>query len=82
MVSGRFQYVGDRDGSVNESINGYKSIDLTVSRMDFVKKGITLRAGVKNIFNDEILYLTQFPSGLGEDEFYGRTFFLQLSYDL
>lgn len=71
LVTGRFLHVGDRYTSDGQ-LEGYDTIDLTVSRMDLWKDGVTLRTGVKNIFNDRIVYLTQLSNGLIEDEFRGR----------
>lgn len=80
MLTGRLLHVGDRytpDGRVD----GYDTVDLTVSRSDLWKAGITLRFGVKNILDDKIVYLTDRPSGLSEEEFCSRTWWLQMSYD-
>ncbi len=62
-------------------IDGYDTVDLTVSRLDVVKKGITLRGGVKNMFDDNIVYLTDRQGNLFKDAFGGRTWWLQVSYD-
>ncbi len=81
MVTGRFLYVGDRH-TLDGWIEGYESLDLTVSRMDLWVKGLTARIGVKDLFDHTIKYVTSRPNGLTEDEFPGRTFWLQVSYDL
>lgn len=80
MLTGRLLHVGDRY-TTGGRIAGYDTVDLSVSRMDLWKAGLTLRAGVKNVFDDTIVYLTQRPDGLSEDEFRGHTWWLQLSYD-
>ncbi len=80
MLTARLSHVGDRytpDGRVG----GYDTVDLTISRTDLWRAGLTLRLGVKNLLDDEIVYLTDRISGLAEDEFPGRTWWLQLSYD-
>lgn len=83
MVTGRMLYVGDSHTSEGW-IDGYKSVDLTVSRMDLLKKGLTLRAGVKNVLNDDIIYVTSLPEpdrNVLTNEFRGRSFWVQLSYE-
>ncbi|MEJ2156064.1 MAG: TonB-dependent receptor [Desulfobacteraceae bacterium] len=80
MLTARWLHVGERytpDGRVG----GYDTVDLTVSRTDLWSEGLTLRLGVKNLLDDEIVYLTDRISGLVEDQFPGRTWWLQLSYD-
>ncbi len=80
MVTGRLLHVGDRHAP-DGWVDGYNSVDFTFSRTDLLKEGVTLRVGVKNIFDDTITYTTQRPDGLSENEFHGRTWWLQLSYD-
>lgn len=80
MVTGRLLYVGDRHAT-DGWIEGDESVDLTVSRMDLFTKGLTLRIGVKNMFDEKIVYLTSYPNMIGKDEFHGRTVWLQASYD-
>jgi outer membrane receptor for ferrienterochelin and colicin len=80
MLTGRLLHVGDRY-SPDGRIEGYDTVDLTVSRLDLWKNGVTLRAGVKNILDDKIVYTTKLPAGLHQAEFNGRTWWLQLSYD-
>lgn len=80
MLTSRLLLVGARSAP-EEPVDGYEAVDFTLSRMDLLKDGLTLRAGVKNLFNNTVSYTTQRPNGLGEDEFIGRTWWLQLSYD-
>ncbi len=80
MLTGRLLHVGDRYAS-DGRVPGYDTVDLTVSRMDLWKEGLTLRVGVKNVLDDTIVYLTQLPNQLSEYEYRGRTWWLQLSYD-
>jgi outer membrane receptor for ferrienterochelin and colicins len=80
LVTGRLLYVGDRHAPEGW-VDGYETVDLSVSGMDLAIKGLTLRAGVKDIFDKTIIYTTQRPTGLFEDEFRGRTFWMQASYD-
>jgi len=82
VLTGRLHHVGDRYATnIGAWVEGYDTVDLTVSRMDFWKTGITLRGGVKNVLDDTVTYLTNRPSALSEDEYRGRTWWLQVSYD-
>jgi outer membrane receptor protein involved in Fe transport len=80
MLTGRLLHVGDRYTS-DGRVDGYDTVDLTISREDLWKEGGTLRIGVKNILDDKIDYLTELPSSLQVEEFPGRTWRVQLSYD-
>ncbi len=80
MLTGRLLYVGDRH-IANGYVGGYSNVDFTLSRMDLVRQGITLRVGIKNLCNDANTYLTERLTGLMTDEFQGRTGWMQLSYD-
>jgi outer membrane receptor for ferrienterochelin and colicins len=80
LVTGRLLHVGNRYPS-DGPLEGYDTVDLTVSRMDLWRDGVTLRVGVKNIFDDTRVYLTQLPDSLTEDEYRGRTWWLQIAYD-
>lgn len=80
MLTGRLLLVGDRYAP-EEPVDGYEAVDFTVSRMDLLTDGLTLRAGVKNLFNKTVSYTTQRLDGLSEDLFIGRIWWLQLSYD-
>ena len=80
MLTGRLLYVGDMH-ALDGWVKGYETVDVTLSRKDLWKKGITLRGGVKNVFDNTVIYTTMRPHGLSEDEFCGCTWWLQLSYD-
>ena len=80
MLAGRLLHVGDRYATDGQ-VAGYDTVDFSISRMDLWKEGLTLRVGVKNAFDNTIIYLTQRPNGLFEEEFRGRSWWLQLSYD-
>jgi iron complex outermembrane receptor protein len=58
-VSAQYRYVGERQrvgGDPRSGLDGYQVIDLTVSAINFAKSGFDLRAGVKNIFDEKIIY--------------------------
>jgi len=80
VIAGRLLHVGDRYSTAGW-IDGYDTVDVTISRTDLWQNGLNLRVGVKNVFDDTVVYLTKFASALTDDEYRGRTFWLQLSYD-
>jgi len=81
-LAGHLLHVGDRYAlGDRDPIEGYDTVDLTVTHMDFWKTGIILRGGVKDLFDDDIVYIVNRPHGLDEQLYYGRTWWLQLSYD-
>lgn len=80
MLTARLLYVGDRHTRYGWE-DGYELVDFTVSRMDLLTKGLTLRTGVKNVFNDTVIYIQDLPNQIRLDEYRGRTFWVQLSYD-
>lgn len=80
MVTGRWLHVGDQY-STDGNVDGYDTVDLTLSRRDLFLKRLSLKGGVKNIFNDTVIYTTKRPHNFTEDEFQGRSFWVQLSYE-
>jgi outer membrane receptor for ferrienterochelin and colicins len=58
LLSARVSHVGDR-----VLATGWDSVDVTLSRA--VVRGLTLRAGVKDAFNQQISYALVLPTGQG-----------------
>jgi iron complex outermembrane receptor protein len=57
LVSARYLHVGERNRAFNDDrdkLEGYDTIDLTISRFNLLMEGLTLRAGVKNVFDAEV----------------------------
>jgi len=79
LVTAHYYYVGDQT-TKGDRINGYKKLDLTLNLFQFLNKNITLRAGVKNLLDDEIIYFDTQPSTTDGVEYPGRTWWAQLSY--
>jgi iron complex outermembrane receptor protein len=79
-ATGRLLYVGERHAA-GGSVAGYEIVDFTLSRTDLFRPGLSLRCGVKNIFDHALVYTTQRPIGLSRDEYPGRTWWLQATYD-
>jgi iron complex outermembrane receptor protein len=65
-------------GSDPDLVDGRELADLTVSRE---LRRFSLRAGVKNIFDSDLLYYTVSPTGVpNPSRFPGRTAFVQISW--
>jgi iron complex outermembrane receptor protein len=75
VVGGRLNHIGDRPSG-----DGYDTVDLTASRQDLIIPGLDLRAGVKNVLDDDVTYQMSVPQGVVSTTFPGRTFFVQLSW--
>jgi outer membrane receptor protein involved in Fe transport len=76
VIGARYHYVGDRPKGA-----GFKTLDLTLSREDLFVRGLEVRAGVKNAFDDAVTYLTQRPTGdVATFDYPGRSVWLQLSW--
>jgi len=76
IVGARWSYVGDRVAGP-----GFNLIDVTVSRQELFVPGLALRAGIKNVGNDRVTYLTQRPTGeVAVFEFPRRAAWVELSW--
>lgn len=92
MLTLQYRYVGERErevGDVRENLAGYHTLDVSGSLLNLWGKGLSLRAGVKNIFDEDVrdpAPLTQdvtgkvFPSYPGDYPRPGRQWWLQVSY--
>ncbi|WP_455208220.1 TonB-dependent receptor plug domain-containing protein [Kaarinaea lacus] len=85
--------LGDRKREAGDSrpdLDGYSVIDITFNKFNFVLRNLNLRAGIKNLFDNDVVYpapLASFPSGSPLRPTYvndypqsGRELFLQLDY--
>ena len=81
LVTGHLYRVGARATEAGD-VDGYSAIDLSVSAFHLGAKGLTLRASIKNVLDDKVRYLLGLPSGTAVDEHDGRSWRLQLSYQL
>jgi len=76
VIGGRFNYIGDRGAGA-----GYDAIDLTVTRQDAFVPGLSLRVGVKDMFNGQPSYLTQLPvGGVVTNTYPGRSGWVEISW--
>lgn len=58
-VAAQYRYVGEREREaidVRDDLEGYQVVDITASSSNLFISGFTLRAGVKNLFNEEVVY--------------------------
>ena len=91
-VTAQYRYVGGRARQVGDDrpdLKAYNLVDLTVNKSDLLFKGVTLRAGVKNLFDEKVVYpafLVRAPDGQerpayeGDYPQPGREFVIQLSW--
>ncbi len=77
IVGARLNHVENRAGGGG----GYDLVDFTVSRQDLVIRGLGLRAGIKDAFNDRPVYLNVPPVGPPQPlVFPGRSVWFQVSW--
>ena len=86
-VSAQYRYVGERQREAidaRDDLEGYQVVDVTLSSSNVVISGFTLRAGVKNLFDEEIKYPSPLVSFQGLKPAYendyprpGREYWLQ-----
>ena len=77
-----YRHIGDRkrrSTDTRDDLEGYDTVDLTLNCFNLGFKGLTFRAGVKNIFDEEVKapadeYLDDLPRP-------GRTWWTQISYN-
>lgn len=91
-LAAQFRYVGDRNREhqdTRDNLDGYKTLDLTGSVFNLGIRGITLRGGIRNLFDEDIRYpamLTtdflgnSFPTYSEDYPRPGRQWWIQLSY--
>ncbi|WP_455211302.1 TonB-dependent receptor plug domain-containing protein [Kaarinaea lacus] len=90
----QYRYVGDRirqAGDDRQELQGYGLFDVTFSKANLFFDGVTLRAGVKNLFDEKVVYpslLVRAPDGetrpayAGDYPQTGREFVIHLSWTL
>ena len=81
LYTSRLNYVGERNAPTGEDIDGYTIFDVTVSFFNVIHEGLTFRIGIHNLFDDDVIYLTDHAHSLTKDKYKGRTVWAQLSYD-
>ena len=78
LVSTRWSHVGERHQSVDPG--GYDLVDLALGQKDILGQRLELRAGVKNLFDHDLVYVFSGPLGDRSFSFPGRTFWVQAAW--
>lgn len=83
-VGVQFRHVGERDrgvGDARKSLDGFNTVDVTASMFNALIRKLTFRAGIKNIFDEDIFYpsptLNTYQNDFPQP---GRELWLSLSY--
>jgi outer membrane receptor for ferrienterochelin and colicins len=79
LLTARLNHVGER--SDEEETEGWSVLDLSLVLEDVGTRGLSLRGGVKNTFDDEIRYVVALPTMVQRNTFPGRTAWVQLAWD-
>lgn len=59
LLNTQFRYVGSREreaGDTRDDLTAYQCVDLTLSMLNVTVRGLTLRGGVRNLFDESIRY--------------------------
>lgn len=67
-VTGQYRYVGERqreDIDPRDSLESYQVVDVTLSASNVAETGLTLRGGVKNLFDADVVYPSPMVSFAG-----------------
>jgi len=64
-----------------ESLDSYDTLNLTVSKNNLFYKGMTLRCGVKNLFDADIRYPANYSEYKEDYPQTGREWWIRVSYD-
>jgi len=64
-----------------ESLEGYDTLNITLSKNNMFYKGIALRSGVKNLFDADIRYPANYSEYKEDYPQTGREWWIQVSYD-
>ncbi len=82
----QYRFVDDRvrsETDPRDDLESYDKVDLTISYFPSELEGLTVRAGVQNVFNNEILNPSSSALSYPDDyETQDRYWWLQLSYEL
>jgi outer membrane receptor for ferrienterochelin and colicins len=78
LVGARWNHVGNRAAAGTK--DAYNLVDLTVTKGDLLARGISLSAGVKDVFGSAPTYAFEGPFSTVFFRYPGRTFFVQLAW--
>ncbi len=85
FVNVQYRYVGAREretGDVRSALDGYQSLDLTVSADKLGMPALSLRAGVRNLFDADVVYPAPQATYPGDYPRPGRQWWLAASYKI
>jgi hypothetical protein len=77
VTAARWNHVGDREAP---GADAYDQIEVTFTKLDFLTKGLSLRAAVDDVLDDGIIVLRPSPVAINRLEFPGRRFWLQFEW--
>ncbi len=84
LLNLQYRYVGERSRETTDTrseLDAYHTFDLTGNLFNLWSKGLTLRAGVKNLFNEDVRYPARVNSYPDDYPRPGRSWWTHLSYD-
>ena len=81
LLAARLYHVGEQAGG-STSVDGYDRLDLHLHRAAMPVPGLTLRGGVKNLFDVDVRYLLNRPNGLQVSRHDPRWWWVRVGYDL
>ncbi len=64
-----------------EPLDGYDTLNLTLSRKNLIYKGLTVRSGIKNVFDADVRYPGSYSEYKEDYLQIGREWWVQLSYE-
>lgn len=79
-----YRYVGDRNresGDTRKELESYQTVDLTGNIFNLWVKNLTLRVGVRNIFDADVRFPSQINTYPDDYPQAGRCWWTQLSYE-
>lgn len=90
-ITGQYRYVGERERDEvdpRDNLQSYQVLDITFSASNIGGHGLTLRGGIKNLFDADVVYPSPMVSFAGSlrpsyvDDYprYGREFWLQADF--
>lgn len=83
-IVAQYRFVGDRQreqGDSRESLDGYKTVDIIASVSNVFYKGFSLRAAIKNLFDEDVKYPSTMPGYPDDYPEAGRQISLQMLYE-
>jgi outer membrane receptor for ferrienterochelin and colicins len=83
VLSLRFRHVGERNRPKSDprpSLSGYDTVNFSAGVENLLRDGLTLRAGVKNLFDEDVRVPSSYPGYIDDYPMPGREWWIQVSY--